>query len=113
MNKSPSLLPTRLGSAHALGTVHSPYREVVSQSWQRCLDEYHLNPAQAEAPQWVGQQELLARMQQLAEVIACARHDMDSLFQQLSDEHCAVILTDAEGVIVHMVSSPSFAREGQ
>lgn len=99
--------------SQALGPARSPYREVVSQSWQRCLDEYHLNPTQADGPQWVGQQELLARMQHQADVIECARRDMDALFQQLGDAHCAVILTDAEGVIVHMVSSAEFAQEGQ
>ena len=111
MNKSPS--PLCASSWPAQSALRSPYREVVSQSWQRCLDEYHLNPTQASGPQWVGPQELLARMQRQADVIDCARHDMDTLFQQLADEHCAVILTDAEGVIVHMVSSPSFAQEGQ
>jgi transcriptional regulator of acetoin/glycerol metabolism len=106
----------RLSPGHAPGSAllhaRSPYQEAVSQSWRRCVDEYHLNPAQTDGPQLVGQQELLARMQRQADVIACASHAMDVLFQQLGDGHCAVVLTDAEGVIVHMLSSPEFAAQG-
>jgi transcriptional regulator of acetoin/glycerol metabolism len=113
MNTSPSLLSTAPGQAQALGHTLSAYRDMVSQSWRRCLDEYHLNPAQADEPPWVGHQELRTRMERQADIIDCARHEMEALHQQLADEHCAVVLTDAEGVIVHMVASPEFAAQGQ
>ncbi|MEI7783825.1 MAG: sigma-54-dependent Fis family transcriptional regulator [Betaproteobacteria bacterium] len=113
MNKSSSLVSVGQWQAQELGQLRSPYREVVSQSWQRCSDEYHLNPSELDEAPCVGQQELQMRIQRQADVIACAQHEMDALFQQLGDEHCAVVLTDAEGVIVHMVSSPEFAAQGR
>ncbi len=36
---------------------------------------------------------------------------MTTLYQQLADSESAVVLTDTDGVIVHMVSSPEFAAE--
>ena len=36
---------------------------------------------------------------------------MTTLYQQLADNDSAVVLTDTDGVIVHMVSSPEFAAE--
>ena len=113
MNKSSSLVSIGQWQSQELGPLRSPYREVVSQSWQRCADEYHLNPSQLNEAPCVGQQELQMRIQRQADVIACAQQEMDALFQQLGDGHCAVVLTDAEGVIVHMVSSPEFAAQGR
>jgi transcriptional regulator of acetoin/glycerol metabolism len=43
------------------------------------------------------------------DVIACARYEMTTLYQQLADTETAVVLTDTDGVIIHMVSSPEFA----
>lgn len=113
MTKSSPLVSVGRWQAQELGQLRSPYREVVSQSWQRCADEYHLNPAQLDEAPYVGQQELQMRVQRQADVIACAQQEMDALYQQLADAHCAVVLTDAEGVIVHMVSSPEFAAQGR
>ncbi len=44
-------------------------------------------------------------------MIDCARYEMTTLYQQLADVETAVVLTDTDGVIVHMVSSPEFAAE--
>ena len=44
-------------------------------------------------------------------MIECARYEMTTLYQQLGDADSAVVLTDTDGAIVHMVSSPEFAAE--
>lgn len=85
--------------------------DVVAQSWSRCINEYRLNPAKPPEPVMIGRSELEERRAQLADVIACARHEMTILYQQLGDVESAVVLTDTDGVIVHMVSSPKFAAE--
>jgi len=54
---------------------------------------------------------LEARCARRADVIECARYEMTTLYQQLADSESAVVLTDTDGVIVHMVSSPEFAAE--
>ena len=112
MTKYPSLLSDRPGQLQALGQGYAPYRDLLSQSWQRCHD-YHLQPSHDSEPQCVGQHELNQRLHQQADLIESAKDEMASLFQQLADANCAVVLTDADGVIVHMVTSSSFAAEGQ
>lgn len=113
MTLSSSLMRAAPGQTQALGHTRMAFRDMVSQSWRRCLDEYHLNPAQADEAPWVGHQELRTRMERQADLIDCAKHEMEALHQQLADEQGAVVLTDAEGVIVHMVASPEFAAQGQ
>jgi transcriptional regulator of acetoin/glycerol metabolism len=83
----------------------------VAQSWSRCLNEYRLDPARPCEPSFVARVELEERRARRADVIACARYEMTTLYQQLADAEAAVVLTDTDGVIVHMVSSPEFASE--
>ncbi|MDE2395859.1 MAG: sigma-54-dependent Fis family transcriptional regulator, partial [Burkholderiales bacterium] len=98
-----------------LGLVRSGYHdqasELVTQSWSRCLNDYQLHPAKPRAPAFAARVELEERRARRADVIACARHEMTTLYQQLADLESAVVLTDTDGVIVHMVSSPEFASE--
>jgi phosphate transport system ATP-binding protein len=84
---------------------------VVTQSWSRCLNEYRLHPARPQQPAFINRTELEERRARCADVIACARYEMTTLYQQLADAEAAVVLTDTDGVIVHMVSSPEFAAE--
>lgn len=102
--------------AHRILTqVHGGFREqegdVVAQSWSRCVNEYSLNPAKPRAPNFIEGSDLEARRTRLADLIACARHEMTILYQQLGDIESAVVLTDTDGVIVHMVSSPKFSAD--
>jgi sigma-54 dependent transcriptional regulator, acetoin dehydrogenase operon transcriptional activator AcoR len=102
--------------AHRILTqVHGGLREqgsdVVAQSWSRCINEYSLNPANPKTPKFIEGIDLEARRTRLADLIACARHEMTILYQQLGDIESAVVLTDTDGVIVHMVSSPKFSAD--
>jgi transcriptional regulator of acetoin/glycerol metabolism len=85
--------------------------DVVASSWSRCLNEYRLHPDKPREPVVVPRASLEERRSRLADVIDCARYEMTTLYQQLADAQCAVVLTDTDGVIVHMVSSPEFIRE--
>jgi transcriptional regulator of acetoin/glycerol metabolism len=109
-------LTMRDGHRHAdriLELVRGGFREqandVVAKSWSRCLNEYQLHPDKRLEPSFVDRIELEQRRARQADVIACARYEMTTLFQQLADVESAVVLTDTDGVIVHMVSSPEFA----
>lgn len=111
-------LITRDADRHAdriLEVVRSGYSDqqsdVVAQSWIRCLKDYRLDPAKPREPVVIGRIELEERRSRRADVIACARYEMTTLYQQLADAESAVVLTDTDGVIVHMVSSPEFAAE--
>jgi len=85
--------------------------DVVAQSWSRCLNEYRLHPARPQQPAFISRVELEERRARCADVIACARYEMTTLYQQLADAETAVVLTDTDGVIIHMVASPEFSAE--
>ena len=90
---------------------HEQTNDVVMRSWSRCLNEYRLNPDKPREPSVLGRVEFEDRCARHADVIDCARYEMTTLYQQLADSELAVVLTDTDGVIVHMVSSPEFAAE--
>ena len=90
---------------------HDQTNDVVMRSWSRCLNDYRLHPDQPRQPTVIGRAELDERQARHADVIDCARYEMTTLYQQLADNESAVLLTDIDGVIVHMVSSPEFAAE--
>ncbi len=88
-----------------------PRGDAVAQSWSRCVNDYRLDPAKPLEPVFISRAELDERRARRADVIACARYEMTTLYQQLGDAEAAVVLTDTDGVIVHMVTSPEFAAE--
>ena len=90
---------------------HDPANDVVMRSWSRCLNEYRLHPDKPREPTVVARVALEERRARRADVIDCARYEMTTLYQQLADNESAVVLTDTDGVIVHMVSSQEFATE--
>ncbi|HEY4065440.1 MAG TPA: sigma-54-dependent Fis family transcriptional regulator [Burkholderiaceae bacterium] len=90
---------------------HDEGNDAITRSWSRCLNEYRLHPDQPRKPAIIERAALESRRERKADVIDCARYEMTTLFQQLADEDSAVVLTDTDGVIIHMVSSPAFAAD--
>ena len=91
--------------------LHEQGNDVVRRSWSRCLNEYQLHPDKPHEPAVVARVALESRRARLADVIDCARYEMTTLYAQLGDMESAVVLTDTDGVILHMVSSPEFEAE--
>ncbi|MBK6716286.1 MAG: sigma-54-dependent Fis family transcriptional regulator [Burkholderiales bacterium] len=85
--------------------------EVVARSWRRCMDEYLLHPDRPRELRTLEPHALDDRLGRMASLLECARHEMATLYQQLSDPEAAVVLTDTDGVILHMVAAPDFAAE--
>ncbi len=85
--------------------------DVITRSWMRCLNDYQLHPDKPREPAILARSALESRCERRADVIDCARYEMTTLYQQLADMESAVVLTDTDGVIVHMVSSPEFEAE--
>jgi len=82
----------------------------VTQSWIRCLNEFRLDPAHFVMPPILTQKELADRREAASDLIACSKLEMTTLYQQLADPELAVVLVDADGVIVHQVSSVPFGE---
>ena len=87
--------------------------DAVAQSWARCMNEHGLDPRQRRRPPVLGGDEMPGRRSRMADVIDCARYEMTTLYQQMGDPQSAVVLTDMQGVILHMVSSQEFERMAQ
>jgi sigma-54 dependent transcriptional regulator, acetoin dehydrogenase operon transcriptional activator AcoR len=93
------------------GGPHSHETDIVTQSWLRCVNQYHLHPERLPEAVGLARGELDDRRAHSADVIACARYEMTTLFQQLADNDSAVLLTDTDGVILHMAASPVFGAD--
>ena len=91
--------------------IHDQASDLVTLSWIRCIEQYHLRPDKPHAPEVLARVPLEERRTRHAAVIECARYEMTTLYQQLADNEMGVVLTDTDGVIMHMVSSPEFAAE--
>ena len=87
--------------------------DAVAQSWARCMNEHGLDPSQRRRPPVLRADEMPGRRSRMADVIDCARYEMTTLYQQMGDPQSAVVLTDTQGVILHMVSSQEFERMAQ
>ncbi|MGT2428552.1 GAF domain-containing protein [Cupriavidus basilensis] len=83
----------------------------VVRSWARCLGEYGLDPERRPVPPVLSASELRERGERFGDLADCARLEMTTLYQQLADPDMAVMLTDADGVVMHLVAADPFARE--
>lgn len=75
--------------------------EEVSESWRRCLVDYHVDPKSRAAPNVVTQSELNASKEPVAEVIAQAREEIDRLYAIVRQQGYVVLLCNNEGVAIH------------
>ncbi|HEV7777156.1 MAG TPA: sigma-54-dependent Fis family transcriptional regulator [Luteibacter sp.] len=85
-------------------------RHVLS-SWQRCLDEYGTDPdARRETPV-LEAAELRDRQSGFGELLQVARAEMENLYEQIAGSGYAVILSDAQAVILDAITDPTLKRE--
>src|SRR3981189_3481636 len=75
--------------------------EHVRRSWQRCVDEYGLDPESKAEPVLVPHQELLVRKEQNLELVSLADAEMAHLHGQLAR-------TGRDGVLLAYRGDPSF-----
>jgi transcriptional regulator of acetoin/glycerol metabolism len=94
------------------GMLHAT-SDAVAHSWARCIQQHGLDPSEPRRPPVLGSTDLPTRQRRMASVIDCARYEMTTLYQQLGDPELAVVLTDTDGVILHMVTSQEFERVAQ
>jgi transcriptional regulator of acetoin/glycerol metabolism len=82
----------------------------ITQSWIRCLNDYHLDPDSHEDPEVVGHAELQQRQHSLADLRSVAEVEMANLYQQLAGSGYAIMLTDRDGVLLNFFGDPSFTH---
>src|SRR5436309_13458524 len=82
--------------------------EHIRRSWQRCVDEYGLDPESKAQPVLVSHQELLVRKEQNLELVSLADAEMAHLYGQLAGSGHSIILTDRDGVLLSYWGDASF-----
>ena len=80
----------------------------IARSWTRCVDDYGLDPASQAEPRMVSGNELSDRQTRLSDLLAFARTEMASLYQQIAGSGYAIALTDGDGVVLNYFGDPSF-----
>jgi AraC-like DNA-binding protein len=73
----------------------------VSDSWRRCLVDYHVDPRSRIAPNVVTQSELQISQEPTADVIAHAREEIDRLYAIVRQQGYVVLLCNKDGVAIH------------
>ncbi len=82
----------------------------IARSWKRCQDEFGLDPAVSPDPHIVERIELVERQEKLSGLLSVAKIEMANLYQQLAGSGYAIMLTDADGVLLNYFGDPSFTH---
>lgn len=78
----------------------------VVQSWLRCVNDYKLDPADAQDAYIVPEAKLREHQAQAEDIIRISRSGVASLFEQVSEQNYVVMLADARGVTVDYLGHP-------
>ncbi|MBP0484830.1 sigma-54-dependent Fis family transcriptional regulator [Sagittula salina] len=81
---------------------------LVSDSWQRCVETYGMDPARPDPAHIVTETELRAHREQSERLIATARSGLHALFRQVAGQGYVLLLADAKGVCVDFFGDPRF-----
>jgi AraC-like DNA-binding protein len=85
--------------------------EEVSDSWRRCMADYHVDPRNRTNPHVITQGELRVAKEPLAEVIVQAREEIDRLYAIVRQQRYVVLLCNADGVAIHHRGDETRAEE--
>jgi transcriptional regulator of acetoin/glycerol metabolism len=85
------------------GSLSASPDPAVARSWDRCLEDYHLDPSDNQAPCVIERTRLKDHREPLCDVISLARGQMNSLYHQLGGAGHTVLLTDSHGVVIDSV----------
>jgi transcriptional regulator of acetoin/glycerol metabolism len=82
----------------------------ITDSWMRCIRDYALDPAIVSEPYIIERVELQERQNGLSHVLSAAKGEMANLFQQIAGSGYAIMLTDADGVLLNYFGDPGFTH---
>ena len=98
----------RIQSAVAGDAASSGIDSYISRSWRRCLVEHELDPGEQRKPVIVERSQLKERREQLEQLLSIATTEMTNLYQQVAGSGYAIMLTDADGIVLNYVGDPAF-----
>ncbi|OZB62047.1 MAG: sigma-54-dependent Fis family transcriptional regulator [Lysobacterales bacterium 14-68-21] len=97
-----SLLQARIGTSQV-----SPY---VAKSWDRCLNRYSIEPDAERHTVVLDTASVRARQETLGELLGVARAEMENLYEQIAGSGYAVILSDADAVVLSAITDNQARR---
>jgi Transcriptional activator of acetoin/glycerol metabolism len=98
-----SLLQARMGTTQVAAHV--------VKSWERCLNRYGIEPDAARDTVVLDAESVRPRQQILGELLHVARAEMENLYEQIAGSGYAVILSDADAVVLSAITDPNVKRE--
>ena len=98
-----SLLQARIGTSQVL-----PH---VAKSWDRCLNRYSMQPDAERRTVVLDAASVRARQETMGELLGVARAEMENLYEQIAGSGYAVILSDAEAVVLSAITDPQAKRD--
>lgn len=84
----------------ATNSASAAARSQVAASWQRSVAKHGLDPNEHRAPERIEQSVLRGRREALEKFLMVAAPRLDALFSLVGQSGCAVLLTDADGVVL-------------
>jgi transcriptional regulator of acetoin/glycerol metabolism len=81
---------------------------LVSDSWQRCVETYGMDPLRPDPAYIVTESELREHREQSERLIATARSGLQELFRQVAGQNYVLLLADSKGVCVDFFGDPRF-----
>jgi transcriptional regulator of acetoin/glycerol metabolism len=108
-----------LASSHASRIIHTVRSGLkpagiephVTRSWYRCIKEYGLEPQGRRQVAVHDPVAVRESQQRMGELLRVARAEMESLYEQISGSGFAVILADAQGTLLNIITDPTLRRE--
>lgn len=103
-NRHDPRIQERAGAASATNSTNTGFNSTpgaLSNSWNRCLEDYHVDPKSGTAPNVVTQTELKASKEPVRDVIEQAREEIDRLYAIVRQQEYVVLLCNKDGVAIH------------
>ncbi|MDE2304152.1 MAG: sigma-54-dependent Fis family transcriptional regulator [Gammaproteobacteria bacterium] len=84
---------------------------LVDLSWRRCLSEFRLDPSRDYEPTVLDHRRVVELQSEHDELVQIARAEMDALYEQIAGSGYALLLADADGVILCERVDPALKQQ--
>ncbi|MCP4408995.1 MAG: sigma-54-dependent Fis family transcriptional regulator [Gammaproteobacteria bacterium] len=84
---------------------------LVTDSWQRCIKAYGLDPAENHTPSVLDSLALKEHQEKAGALLNIARLEIENLFKSISSSGYAILLTNAEGIIISRLCDPTLDKD--
>jgi transcriptional regulator of acetoin/glycerol metabolism len=93
------------GGHQGISKSYSPSHDIIGRSWQRCLNEYGLDPSQPRQARIVTHQTLREHQDSVDEFLNVARAGVEQLYTQVASLGYVLLLSDYRGITVQFLGN--------